>query len=145
MSEKIITVNLTGLGFNSFNNVNLLETVYPSNKSYSKALICIETLIADIGESLNYIEVTCQGLINNYEYVLTNGLNRCEPSNVLDVIPSINPQLINVNSFFNHKSYNDKWREISIGNLSNFTMSFKKDEVVLFDSIFVIIKIKLIE
>ena len=146
MSENIITVHLltnnqpwNNIGSNDFENVNLLETLYPV-KSYSKAYICIEGLIAAIGEVLPFIQILTPGLVNTYEYTVSTGRKVCESSEILDVINSINR-----NSIFEYKSFNDKWREINIGNLTNFTLKIKKDSPILFDIIFLTLKIKLIE
>ena len=157
MSEKIITVNLlannhplgpgvpVALGTNSFINVNLLSTMYPSNISYSKAYICIDSLMADISELFPILQITCQGLINNYEYITSDGITTtCEPSNILDVLTPIS-DFVNISSNLEYKSSKDNWHEITVGNLTNFTLHLVKRTPLLFDMIFITIKIKLIE
>ena len=150
MSEKIITVNLLtnnqpaapgvpAIGSNSFNNVNLLESMYPV-KSYSKAYICIDQFIASIGEVLAFVQFLCPGLINTYEYTMNDGRKSCDPSQILDVINSIN-----LNSIFEYRSFGEKWHEINVGNLSNFSLILNKNSTRLFDMIFLTLKIKLIE
>lgn len=144
MSENIITVHLTavnppGVGSNSFENLNLLESIYPI-KSYTKAYICIEGFIASIAEALPYIVITTTGLVNTYEYTASTDRKVCESSVILDVIPSVN-----LNSLFEYKSSSDKWKEINVSNLNNFNLTLKKNTPDLFRVIFLTLKIKLIE
>ena len=158
MSENIITVYLIAInppvviplarvGSNSFSNVNLLEMIYPV-KTYSKAYICVEKMNTTINESIPSVQLICKGLINTYECVISTERLVCEPTDILDVIYTDNSGLnFNLNSsLINYKnSGTDCWREISVGNLTNFELKIKKDSNALFNMIFLILKIKLIE
>ena len=141
MTENIITFHLTvnGPRSNSFDNLNLLESIYPV-KSYTKAYICVESFMAAIVEELPYIVITTTGLLNTYEYTEAVNKKVCAPSTILDVISSVN-----LNSLFEYKSYSDKWKEINVSNLNNFNITFKKDSIILFGVIYLTLKIKLIE
>ena len=149
MSENIITVHLKSanqplipLGSNSF-EINLLETIYPI-KSYNKCLICLNGFTGTIiNEILPYIFIKTHGLVNTYEYTTSNDRNVCESSHVLDFIFS---SYSTINStVFEYKSNNDKWMEINIGNLANFKLLIEKSTPMLFNTIFLTLKIKLIE